>query len=175
MLNRDVLELDKVLEIVSKISEVTPKFSYALAKNKVKVENQVKIVEKSLKKADDKDPEIKKCIKEEIDIAKKHALKNDKGEIIYGAQRYPLINNNKIDDFNNELDKFKEKNKKIYDIFENNKKFNDEILDKKVDIDFHKIKLDDFPKSGISAGQMKIMIPLVLNGDNKKENKDDWC
>jgi hypothetical protein len=150
MKNNDILNL---YDGLSKINLKGVKFSYGVAKNIALLKTEVE----SLSKAQESSKEFVEYDNARIELAKKHAKKDDKGEPVVEKNSYVIENQ---EAFDKEFETLKKTHKKALDERENQiKDFND-LLEKETDIQFHKIKLEDVPED-ISTEQMTTIYDLI--------------
>jgi hypothetical protein len=149
MKNWELLNLYQVLSSASDLRGV--KFSYFVVKNLGLLEREIKNLSESVKAS----KEYAEFEDKRIDLAKKHAEKNEKGEPKTkeenGKNVFDIKN---IDKFNKEFDALKKKYSKALDEREKQIKEYNELIEQDNDITLHKIKLDDIPEN-ISVAQMK--------------------
>ena len=130
------------------------KFTYALAKNKKLIKNEVEAIKESI----DPSEKFKEFENRRLDICKDMAKKDKDGKpIIINNTEFDIKNtdkfNSKIEDlkkeYQDDIDKETEKNKQAM-----------EMLEEEIDIDLTQVELDYFPER-ITTSQMEFLMFLV--------------
>lgn len=160
MKNQELLNLYGALQDIN-LKGV--KFAHAVAKNIAIIKSEAE----SLQKAIDLSDEFKAFEEKRIELAKKHAKKDENGEAITEiidkvtkAGRYIFENKEAEALFHKELDVLREENKEVVDAREKQLKEFTELLDKENDIKLFKISIKDIPEE-ISSKQMTAIFEIV--------------
>ena len=155
MKNWELLNLYQVLSSVSELKGV--KFSYFVVKNLGLLEREIKNLEEVIKASKD----YYEFEEKRIELAKKHAKKDDKGE-----PKTKEVDGKKVFDmksqiaFDKEFKELQKKNKKTLEEREKQIKEYNELIEQDSDIKLHKIKLSDIPEE-INVSQMKAIESLI--------------
>lgn len=131
------------------------KFAYGILKNKKAIEKELEILEE-LRKPSEKQDEFEK---KRVELCTKHSKKDKNGEPKIKDDAFDIEDKVK---FQEELDKLKEK-EGFEELEKEQKKKKEEInslLEEEIEIELHKIKLDDFPDE-LTANQLE-KIDLII-------------
>lgn len=155
MKKRELFGLLNGLEAVKNLKGV--KFAYAVAKNKNLVKREVKLFSES-NKPNEKFLEFDK---KRVELCQEYCEKNENGE--------PVIKNNtfigleKNDAFNKVIEELREEYKEAIDEREKQSKEYNKMLDEEIELDFHKVLLENVP-SDITGQQLELILPIVDDG-----------
>jgi outer membrane protein OmpA-like peptidoglycan-associated protein len=155
MKNWELLNLYQVLSSVSDLKGV--KFSYFVVKNLGLIEREIKNLEVVIKASKD----YYEFEEKRIELAKKHAKKDKKGE-----PKTKEVNGKKVFDmksqvaFDKEFKKLQKEYKETLEERQEQIKEYNELIEQDTDIKLHKIKLKDIPEE-ISVAQMKAIEFLI--------------
>jgi len=154
MKKQDVLQLFNGLQAVSNLPGA--KWSYAVAKNMVKLRPEVEALQKALTP----DQEFIEYDKKRQELAEKYAVKKDgmpKKVKVGNIEEYLIADKDK---FNKELFKLQETYKKALD--ERKKQVDDfiEILEEKIEVELHMVDSEYIPE-GITPAQLSKVMPII--------------
>jgi hypothetical protein len=150
MKNQEILSL---YENLHQLNLKGVKFSYAVAKNIALLKPEVESLQKAIEQSED----FKKFEQERVELAKKHAKKNENGEPIEEKGQY-IIEDKEA--FKKDFTDLKEKNKEVVEAREEQIKEFNELLEKENEIKFHKISIKDVPED-ITTVQMNQIYSLI--------------
>lgn len=150
MKNQELLSL---YENLHQLNLKGVKFSFAVSKNIALLKPEIEALQKAVEQSED----FKKFEQERIELAKKHAKKDEKGEPVLKNNNYQLEDE---DAFKVEFESLKEKNKEVIEAREAQTKEFNELLEKENDIKFHKISIKDVPED-ITTVQMNQIYSLI--------------
>lgn len=161
--NNDLFGLYQQLNSFKDLSGV--KFNYAVARNIAKLKSETESLQKSIEVTED----YKAYDAQRVELAKKYAKKDEKGE--------PVIENNnyKLEDekgFNKEVKDLQEKNKKTMDARAKQMKEFEALLKEESNVELYTIPLELVPES-ITTEQMKAILPLIVDEQKGLVNKND--
>jgi pyruvate/2-oxoacid:ferredoxin oxidoreductase beta subunit len=148
-------EIINLYQSLNKLGNLTGvKFAYAISRNISLIEPEIKSIEKSLEQTEDfKSFEVKR-----IELVKKFAKKDEKGESVIINNQYELENE---EEFNKEFELLKEENKEVWGARQKQVDEYNELLKSESTVTLHKINLVDVPQN-ISVAQLH-SISLLLN------------
>jgi hypothetical protein len=154
---------EQILTLFNELHQINlpgVKFSYGISKNINLLKPEVEAIEKSLEGS----KEFKEYDEKRIEIVKKYAKKDERGEpklIILnpktGAGRYEIENQ---EAFDREIEKLQKENKVILEKREKQFEEYGKLLKEESDFKPHKIKLSDVPE-GITSQQMSAIFELI--------------
>lgn len=166
MNNKNLLDLHKGLQGIMDIKG-SQKFSYAVDKNEKKLmDYQMPLFQEFQKVQEQIDPKLRekydKAYKELIDKHKAGKPENvnftpDEETAFYGA-----------------LNTLRDEHKEFYDKAQNNRKKEEEILNREVKFDIHTISVNDIP-DGLTPNQIRSLALLFndyVEPEKEKEEKD---
>jgi len=137
------------------------KFSYALVKNKGKIDKELKIIQEVVDKETSK--EEKEFDKARVELVKSNSNKDKKGEAklkanpMTGRQEYDVKD---MDKFNKEFEKLQKEHSKAIELIEKRKTDLDKLLAEEIEIDFHLIKEENIPEE-ITPQQLSTIAVLL--------------
>lgn len=147
------IEILNLADALSKINLPGVKFAYGISKNL----NLLKPEVNALNEARKPSPEFGLYDKERVELAQKHAEKDEKGKTVTLNGQYQIVDQ---EAFDKEFKELQEKHKETLEKREvQMKEFND-LLDKEVEITLHKIKLEDVPQN-ITTAQMNSIYSII--------------
>ena len=155
MKNQQLFELFNALNTVTGLSGV--RFNYAIAKNIATLKPEILSLQEALKASE----EFNKYDTERIEIAKKHAKKDENGEPIkqnVGTQEQFIIEDKEL--FDKEFEALKEAHKEVYEARLKQLKDFEDLLEVENPVVLHKIKLSDIPED-IKTEQLAGIYPLI--------------
>lgn len=129
------------------------KLNYAIVKNLGKLEAEMKVFDKLTTPSD----EFKKFEEERVELAKKHAKKDEFGEPVVDENKYVIESLNK---FNQELKALQEANKKAIDGRQKQLDDYSKFLDEECGIELHKVPIDSIPEN-VTTADMKALYFMV--------------
>lgn len=129
------------------------KFNYAVAKNISILEKEVESLKASLKTTQEYD----KYDEQRVELAKKHAEKDENGEAIIKDKSYYIKDSEK---FEKEFDKLKKEYSKVVEEREKQIADYNKLLDEDSTIELHKIAKDDLPEE-LTTQQLFGIIEIV--------------
>lgn len=155
--------LSSFLEELKKIN-LTGKAGYAVAKNRKLIEAELEALQETVKAT----KSFEKYENERVELAKKHAKKDEKGEPVV-SKPHPLTGQTsfvieKQEQFDKEYEKLKETHKEALE--EREKQINDynAFLQEDIKIELHKIEESDIPETA-TAEEIYTLLEIV-NGKN---------
>lgn len=146
----------KIVELFNHLSALNlkgVKFAYAVARNI----NVLKPHVESLQKAQEPTEDYQKFDKERIALAQKHAKKDEKGEPVTEGNSYVLEDQA---GFQKDFEKVKKTYAKTIEEQETRIKEFNELLEKEVVVELHKVKIADVPQE-ITSQQMTQIFEIV--------------
>lgn len=152
---QQVIELQSALNSVGNLSGV--KFAYAVARNKAKIQGEIEAITAAQKAS----PEFAEFEEKRIELAKKYAKKNDKGEfeLIDGPEGKSFSVEDK-DGFNKEFESLKAEYKETLDAREKQKVDFENLLKEEIELDLYTIPFSSVPED-IKADQMSGLLPII--------------
>jgi hypothetical protein len=126
------------------------KFAYGIAKNKARIEPEIKAIAEAEKAA------FADYEKERLELCKSHSKKDDKGEALMIGSTFNIMDKPA---FEREAITLREKHKEAFEKL-------DKFLSEEIEIDLYQIEQKDFPET-ISAGIMGRLIVLVKEDATK--------
>lgn len=147
------IEILNLADALSKLNLPGVNFAHAVAKNLNLLKTEVQALETARKASD----EYTVFEKERIELAKKHAKKDDKGKPVIVGQNFEIED---MESFESELATLKEKHKEAIEKREAQLKDFEDLLQKEVEINLHKISLEDVPQ-GITTKQMTDIYSII--------------
>jgi len=151
MTNLELIQLFKGLNSCGNLKGV--KFSYAVIKNINKIKPEVEAIEKTLQFSE----EFGKFDKERIELAKKYAKKDDKGEAEIKNDTYVMEDTTKFDE---EFLALKETYKKEIEEREKQIEEYQNLLKEEAKIELHKVNLENVPED-IETKQMNSIYAII--------------
>lgn len=152
MKNKELIELYNSLSGITGLKGV--QFNYAVSRNISKIKPEIESLQKSV----DQSEEYKKFDLERIELVKKLAKKDEKGEPILMGNSYDVED---IAEFTKEFDILKSLNKDVIDIREKQLEEFNTLLEQENPIELYKIKLNSIPEE-ITTEQMKSLSSLII-------------
>ena len=131
------------------------KFSFTISKNKEVIKPIIDKLNKLIKQSD----KFKEFDKKRVDINKKYAKLDEKGNPELLNEQYQILDDKK-EDFNKEIDALKEEYKDTVKEREDQKKELEVFLKEEITLDFKTIPLSIIPED-INVDEMDILTPLV--------------
>ena len=123
------------------------KFAYGVSRNIGLLKPEMEALDKAIEIT----PEFKKCDDERVEIVKKYAKKDDKGEFVMkNPNDYEMAD---MESFNKEFEIFKKENKDVSDARTKQIEEYIELLKTPSTVSLHKIALNDIPQD-ISVSEM---------------------
>lgn len=132
------------------------KFSFTISKNKEVIKPIIDKLKNKLIKQSDKFEEFDK---KRVEINKKYAKLDEKGNPELVNEQYQILDDKK-EDFNKEIDTLKEEYKDTLKEREDQKKELEAFLKEEITLEFKSIPLSIVPED-ISVDEMDILAPLV--------------
>lgn len=151
MKKSEALQLFKSLNSLGNLTGV--KFAYAVSKNLGLLKPEIVALDKSLEPS----PEFTKYDELRVELAKKHAKKDDKGNPIIENARYVLENE---EEFNKEWEALKVEHKPALDGRQAQLDEYDKLLETECDINLHKVKLEFVPEA-INVQQIHAISAII--------------
>jgi len=154
-------ELFRMLHAVNLLAQVkgTCRFAYGLAKNKKLLTDEVEAMRAGVKPSD----ELLRFDSERVELCRKHAEKDDKGEPKQLNGEFVGLGNHPL--FSKELKVLQEKYK---DAIETNKKqiesFN-KMLTEDTEFECWELKTTDIPDN-VTADQLEPLMPIIKDEEN---------
>ena len=169
-------QLYDLYEGLSRVRQVGAKFCYVIAKNKNKLESEIKAQEKAKEPSD----EYKQFLVLAEEVRKAHAKKDRRGNPVMipkmgpdGQQRffYDIPDaENEEGPFLKEISALEKKHLKLIKEQEaKEKEYAEKFLLEDTDIELHKIRLEEIPE-GISQEEMDGIYPIIFK-DEEEESK----
>jgi hypothetical protein len=181
MTYREILVMRNNLDLVDTIRDANPKFLYAVAKMKARLDSIMKTLD-SLKKPSEKIQEFWQKLDE---INKKHAETDESGTVLYTsvtmdgqhrkAYKKVIGEGNPESKYTKEVDKLKEKYKSEIDEYEANVKKYNAMLDEKLpdgELRMHFIDLDIVP-AGLNPKAMDGCLPFIKDIPDPKDEEPE--
>lgn len=128
------------------------KFAYAVAKTKNLIKPLVEALEEVKKPAEN----FQKFESERIKLCREHAEKDEKGQPKIMGGVYVGLG----EEFNTELEKLKEEHKQAIEEREQQMQDYAKLLEEEVDVELHKVKLDEVPED-ITGKQLEMLMPMI--------------
>lgn len=147
---KQLLSLYQSLKSVGNLKGV--KFAYAVSKNLQLLESEIKSINEAQKPSE----KFQAYDKARVELAKKHA-KTEEGKPVVKNNSY-VIENEKA--FNEELETLKTEHKEALDEREVQLNEFKELLKGEVEIELHKVKMDDVP-ADITVTQMEGIFAII--------------
>lgn len=151
MLKKDILQLYKGLNSLAGLRGV--KFTYAVAKNLRAIQDEITSLEKSV----EADEQYKAYDNARIELAKKHAKKDEKGEAMTENNQFVLEDHKA---FEEEHAKVRDEYTEALAARENQLAEYKLLLDEESSVELHKINLSQVPED-ISTEQMYAILPII--------------
>ena len=152
MKNSELFMLKEKLRKVGKLKGV--KFAYAIAKNVKMLEEELAAIKKAIEPSE----EFAKLDDKRIELAKKYADKKNGNPVIKDGNF--VMNDNKKERLEKELEKIKKANKKAYDERDKQVKEYNEFLEKESSFKPYMIDLNDVPAE-ITVEEMDAVKDLI--------------
>lgn len=154
------IKLPEFLEDLKKIN-LTGKVAYAIAKNRKLVENELEILQETLKESES----FKKYQEERIELAKSHAKKDEKGNpvtetILQGGNP---VNSFVIEDqkaWEQEFEALKEKHKEALNQRTEQENAFNLLMEEDSKLEFHKIEESEIPENA-TAQEVYTLLELT--------------
>lgn len=151
MLKKEAIVLHKNLFILKGLSGA--KFAYAIARNTDKLQSEMK----ALDTAKEQSEAFKTYNTERENLAKKHAVKDDKGQPVVKDNQYVIEDN---DAFNKEIKTLQKQHATAIEAYEKQLEDYNKLLETESEVELYKIPLSDIPEN-ISVEQMSALYPLI--------------
>lgn len=135
----DLLNLWAVLTDLQKV-KANVKFSYAIAKNRMKITSEVEAIQEALKPAAD----FMKYENARLKLAQEYADKDDEGRVKIDGGNFSITEN--LTKFNEKLDALKAEHKEAIDVQEAKADEIDALLKESFEFKPHMIKFENFPE-----------------------------
>lgn len=152
MKRRDLYNLLAGFELVKDLKGV--KFGYARAKNKKLILAELELLDASIKEP----VKFSEYDKERVELCKKYCKKDEKGNPVIKDQTYVGLKENIK--FMDELKKLQEDFKEVIDERNKQKQEYEKLLDEEIELNFHKILLENIP-SDITGAQLELLAPIL--------------
>lgn len=137
------------------------RFTYAIAKNMNSLKEEVQALAKIL----EQDDEMKAFEEKRIELAKKHAKKDEKtGNPISVKNNYVLLDEAA---FEKEYQQLREENKEVVEKYDKQVAEYSELLKEDCDIKLHKVRLEDVPAE-VNAMQMTAIMHMIVEPEEVK-------
>lgn len=150
MTNKNIIALYNDLKAIN-LKGV--KFSYGIAKNLSILEIEIKAIEKTTEFT----PDFKNYEKERIELASKHAKKDEEGKVVIENGRYILEDKDTADQ---EFKELREKYKEALEERDQQLEDYKALLEEESSVELFKIKLSDVPED-ISTEQMTSIFAII--------------
>lgn len=151
MLKKEAIVLYKNLFTLKGLSGA--KFAYAIARNTDKLQSEMK----AIGTAKEPSEAFKTYNTERENLAKKHAVKDDKGQPVISGNEYVVEDN---DAFNKEIKALQKQHAKVIEAYEKQLEDYNKLLETESEVELYKIPLSDIPEN-ISVEQMSALYPLI--------------
>lgn len=155
MLKKDIISLYNGLNSVGSLVGVI--FGYAVNKNISIIKPEIEALQKVATPA----KEFLEFDQKRIDIVKKYAKKDDKGDFIVKDNQYDVGENREL--VEQEVEALKEENRVVIDARDKQINEYNTLLEEEVKVDLYKVKLESVPKD-ITAAQMASIF-LIVDGE----------
>ena len=144
-----------ILSVIDDLSnkQVSPRFGYALAKNKAKIKDEVEAIKEVGKFSDD----YKRFEAERAKLCNEYGEKNEDGTPKIENNVYVIVNK---DEFDNKFKELREQNKDVIAEQEKRMQEVETILDEEIDIEWYRIKLEWFPEYMMQS-QIEILADMI--------------
>jgi len=161
-------ELEAMAIAMAQVANMTasPKFAYAIAKNRTKIQDEINALAEARKPLDEVD-------KKRLELCRELCDKDEHGKPITESEEIPGGKRTVFKGIagNEEFDKRLEKIREPYnDKLEELEKLTNEECEKKYD--FHMIPLDLFPDK-ITPALMQALLPMIKDEESKTDEKDE--
>jgi len=140
--------------------EMKAKAAYGIAKNKSKVESEVKSIQEAQQKIQPA-PEVLEFEEKRINLCKEAANKDDNGEPITIGPRFD-IPVGAMPDFEKKIDELREEYKEALDQKEKNDEEWVELMKEEIEIDIHQIHIDMMPDT-ITPQQIELLGEIIVD------------
>ena len=147
---KQILELNKSL---SELKLPGVKFAYAVARNIQALKPEVTALQEAIKQS----PEYQAYEKARVDLATKHASKDEKGKPVIVGNEFAIEDQ---EAFDKAIEELKEKHKTTIEAREQQLKDFNELLEKDVDVTLFKVALEDVPQN-ITTNQMTSIFEII--------------
>ncbi len=158
----DLVELHVALEAVAPLKGI--KFAYGVAKNKYRIERELKALQTGLEPSDG----YKEYEKERMVLCRKHATADEKGVPLTVGRAFVGLDEN--EKFQAKIKALQEEHKDAIDAYQKILDEYDEALKGDFDLKEHMIALENVPED-ITAGQLGGIIALIKDGE-KSDDKE---
>lgn len=157
MKKRELYDLLAGLESVKGLKGV--KFAYARAKNKKLVLDEIQLFEESIKPSD----KFLEYNKKRIELCEKYCQKDKENNPIIKNNKYCGLERN--NEFEKEIELLNEESKEVINEKKGLEEEYNKMLMEEIELNFHKILLDDVPID-ITGQQLELIMPII-KGDKK--------
>lgn len=151
MTKKESVTLYKNLSLLKGLSGV--KFAYAIARNIDKLQAEMK----ALDTAKEPSEAFETYNTERENLAKKHAVKDDKGQPVISGNEYVIEDN---DAFNKEIKALQKEHAEAIEAYEKQLEDYNKLLQTESEVELYKIPLSDIPEN-ISVEQMSHIYQLI--------------
>lgn len=151
MKNKDIIRLHNGLQQVKDLPGVS--FAYAVAKNTRIIANDIE----SLQKALEPSKEFSEYEEKRLDLAKKYAKKDEKGEPLTENNMFVMEN---FAEFNEQFKALQDLNKDVLDARKKQEEEYLELVEKDVSLELYKIDREDVPKD-ITGKQFEAIFDII--------------
>lgn len=151
--NNDVFSLYEGLSKVGNLPGA--KFAYAVAKNQDILKREIDFLKKTVEPS----PEFVEYDKKRVELAKKHAKKDDRNNPVISGNAYDIENQ---EEFNKELDTLKKEHEAIISQREAQIKEFEALLSQENKTELHTITANDLPRD-ITPGQLSGIIKIIAD------------
>lgn len=158
MKNKDLFVLSAALESVANLPGV--KFAYAVAKNLDRIRRELKVLQEVMRPF----PNFLEFDKKRIELCKKHAKKDDKGEFCVENDHFQLKDSKK---FEIAFKKLKKEHKNAINDREKQEKEYESLTNEECSIDFSMTSESSLPE-GITAAQILSIMPIIKDDTEEK-------
>ena len=159
MNKKDLFLLQSGLADVGKLQGV--KFAYAVARNLQIIKREMEALQEAIKPSDD----FSDFEKKRLELCRKHADKNEKGDPIIIGSEFSIQDRQSFDI---DLENLRDNHHDVCELRERQVEEYEQLLEETCDLDLHKIAKDNLPEN-ITAEQIFGIIDIIEN-DNSERN-----
>jgi len=156
MIKNELFTLTNVFDQIKNVAS-NPKFAYAIAKNRKLVQSEVDAIKEAIAPA----PEIKEYDQKRIAMCRDYCQMDADGQPVIAEQNF-VIDPEKQEDFNKAIEALREEYSESLEAHKDKLGLADQLLQEEVEIDFHKVLIDNFP-DGLTQQQYELLMVFATD------------
>lgn len=156
MIKNELFTLISVFDQIKNVAS-NPKFAYAIAKNRKLVQSEVDVIKEAIAP----DEKVKEYDQKRIAMCRDYCQMDANGQPVIAEQNF-VIDPEKQEDFNKAIEELREEYTEALDAHRVKLEQADQLLQEEVDLDFHKVLIDNFP-DGLNQQQYELLMVFATD------------